>query len=210
MPWPIRRRILGAVFGYRIHPSARIGLSWIFPQHLEMAPGSRIGHFNVAVHLAKIELGENATIERSNWITGMSPDHPVHFRHLPDRDPSFVVGAHSAITKKHHFDCTDRIEIGSFTTVAGYHSQFLTHSIDVIKNRQDCAPIVIGDHCFIGTNVVALGGSRLPDCCVLAAKSLLNKPHAAPGFIYGGTPADKLKPLPSDAGYFKRRVGFVE
>ena len=49
-------------------------------------------------------------------------------------------------TKYHHFDCTSNIHIGKFTTIAGYHSQFLTHSIDLYENRQDSNSILIGDY----------------------------------------------------------------
>ena len=119
------------------------------------------------------------------------------------------MGAHSAVTKNHHLDCTDRITIGPFTTIAGYHSQLLTHSIDVHECRQDSAPIHLGDHCFIGTNVVVLGGSRLPDRSVLGAKALLNKAFELPDHLYGGVPAKDLGKLEGVSKYFYRECGFV-
>lgn len=209
LPWPLRRRALGAFFGYEIHPTARVGLSWIFPEKLVLAEGAQIGHFTVALRLARIELGRHASIGRNNWITGFPRGAARHFAHRPDRDPALVVGEHAAITKGHHFDCTDRIMIGAFTTIAGYRSQFLTHSIDVVRNRQDCAPIAIGARCFLGTAVVALGGSRLPDRSVLGAMALLNHAHDQPGWLYAGVPARPVKELPADAGYFHRAEGWV-
>lgn len=210
LPWPVRRWVLVALYGYKIHPTARIGWSWIFPQELELGEGARIGHFNVAIHLRSVRLGPHAVIERSNWITGYPAGGPRHFTHRPERDPALVLGEHAAITKGHHFDCTERIEIGAFTIVAGYRSQLLTHSIDLERNRQDAAPIAIGAHCFVGTNVAILGGARLPDRSVLGAKALLNAAFTEPGWLYAGVPARAVQALPADAAFFRRTVGMVD
>jgi acetyltransferase-like isoleucine patch superfamily enzyme len=120
------------------------------------------------------------------------------------------MGEHSAITKNHHFDCTDCIEIGSFTTVAGYQSQFLTHSIDISENRQHARPIRIGHHCFLGTRCIVLGGASLPDCSILGAGSLLNKQFGEAFSLYAGSPARSVKRLSRDAAYFSRQQGFVD
>jgi acetyltransferase-like isoleucine patch superfamily enzyme len=208
-PWCVRRHLLRWIYGFELHPTARIGCSWIFPRHLVMAEGARIGHFNVAVHLDRIEMAPWTLIERSNWITGYPKAAAGHFAHRPARDPSLVMGTHSAITKRHHLDCTERIEIGAFATIAGYASQLLTHSIDLAANRQDAAPIVIGEYCFVGTNVVVLGGARLPARCVLGAKALLNRSYDVAGVLYGGVPARPLKQLSPDDKYFTRTSGFV-
>lgn len=211
LPWPVKRRVLQACCGYQIHPSARIGWAWVFPRSLVMAEGARIDHLTVAIHLERVELGESATIGRGNWITGYPIDGPgSHFRHQPDREPALVMGGHSAITKNHHFDCTARIDIGAFATIAGYQSQFLTHSIDIAAGRQHAEPIRIGRYCFVGTRCVVLGGATLPDSSVLGAASLLNKPLEEPFALYAGTPARHVKKLPEDAAYFRRKQGFVE
>ena len=211
LPWPVKRRVLQACCGYQVHPSARIGWAWVFPQRLVMGEGSRIDHFTVAIHLDHVELGTRATIGRGNWITGYPTDGPGrHFRHQPDREPALVLGEHSAITKNHHFDCTARIDIGAFTTIAGYQSQFLTHSIDIAAGRQHAKPIRIGRYCFVGTSCVVLGGAALPDSSVLGAASLLNKPFEESFVLYAGSPARHVKKLPEDAAYFRREQGFVE
>ncbi len=209
LPWFLRRWVLVTFYGYKIHPTARIGWSWIFPRELEMGEDARIGHLNVAIHLQRVQLGAHALIERSNWITGFPAGDARHFAHRADREPVLVMGEHSALTKGHHLDCTDRIEIGAFTIVAGYRSQLLTHSIDLEKNRQDAAPIRIGAYCFVGTNVVILGGAQLPDRSVLGAKALLNSAFTEPGWLYAGVPAHAVQALPADAAYFRRADGFV-
>ncbi|MFN9645263.1 MAG: acyltransferase [Cyanobacteriota bacterium] len=210
LPWPLKRFFLQRLYGYRLDPSARIGLAWIYPRHLSMEAGSRINSLTIAVNLDRLQIGEQATIGRGNWITGFATgtDSP-HFAHQPDRRAELLLGAHAAITKNHHIDCTSRVSIGPFTTLAGYHSQILSHSIDLQHNRQHSEPISIGSHCFIGTACVILGGSVLPDHCVLGALSLLNKSHDESWSLYAGQPARRLKSIDPGAAYFSRHQGYV-
>ncbi|MFZ4796133.1 MAG: acyltransferase [Bacteroidia bacterium] len=209
-PWFLKRILLQFLFGYKLHKTARIGFSWIFPEQLIMEENSKIGHLNVAINLNKIHLMSGAKIGRSNWITGFSLiQKSKHFIHQPNRKPELIIGQESAITKQHHIDCTNQISIGKFTTIAGYQSQFLTHSINIEMNRQDSLPIVIGDYCFVGTNVVILGGAFLPSYSVLGAKSLLNKVQLNEYYLYGGVPAEPIKPIEKSALYFNRATGFV-
>lgn len=210
LPWSLRRRALKRWFKFDIHPHARIGLAWVFPRKLIMAADSRIHHLTVAINLDCIEVGAGATIGRGNWITGFSTNTASpHFQHDKGRCAKLIVGESAIITKNHHFDCTNLIDIGRFTTMAGYQSQFLTHSIDVTQNRQDSAPIIIGEHTFVGTNVTVLGGAVLPARSVLGAKSLLNKEFTIEWTVYGGVPAKALQQIAQDAKYFSRADGFV-
>ena len=210
LPWRLRRIALQKWFGYVIHPSARIGMSWIFPNKLIMNEGAKIGSLNVAVHLDLIEMGSKSSIARGNWITGFpSATNSLHFRHQTDRSSVLRIGECAAITKNHHLDCTSAIEIGRFSTIAGYGSQFLTHSIDVFENRQHSEPITIGEYAFVGTDVVVLGGGSLPSHAVLGAKSPLNKKFDGEWMLYGGVPAKPIQNIPRDAKYFNRAEGFV-
>ncbi|MFV8374684.1 acyltransferase [Flavobacterium sp. GSP11] len=175
-----------------------------------MKAHTKIGSLNVAVHLDVIEMDEFSIIGRSNWITGFSTKvASKHFGHQINRSSSLVIGTHSAITKHHHIDCTSAITIGKFVTIAGYSSQLLTHSIDIFENIQDSYPISIGDYCFVGTNVVILGGACLPSYSVLGAKSLMNKPYSEEHALYAGVPAKFVKKIERNAKYFTRAVGYV-
>lgn len=210
MPWRLRRVLLNKIFGYKIHKTARIGFGWVYPGHLEMGEHARIDHFNVLIHLDTVHMDSNAYIGRSNWITGTSAqgDSP-YFKHQTNRRAELLIGKHSNITKNHHIDCTNSIVIGDFVTIAGYDSQFLTHSIDVYENRQDSLPIRIGDYTFVGTNSVILGGSVLPAHSVLGAKSLLNKAYSEEWKLYAGVPARAISDIGRDAKYFNRTDGHV-
>jgi acetyltransferase-like isoleucine patch superfamily enzyme len=210
LPWIFKRKILQCFFGYKLHNSSYVGFAWIYPDMLNMENGSRIDHFNVAIHLDDIHLGSNATIGRKNWITGFSSKtKSKHFAHQKLRKSSLVLKEGASITKNHHFDCTSPIEIGSFTTIAGYQSQFLTHSIDIYKNRQDSQSIKIGSYSFVGSRVIVLGGAKLPDYSVLGANSLLNKQYSESYSLYAGSPAKLIQKIPNDAKYFQREDPYV-
>ena len=193
LPWTLRRWVLRRWFGYEIHPTSRIGRSWVFPKHLVMEAHASIGNLTVCKNLALVHLGEHATVGNLGWITGFPPGPSRHFAHEPDRKPHLIVGAHAAITHRHIIDCTNTVTIGAFTTFAGFQSQILTHSIDLAASRQSSQPVTIGEYCFVGTNCVLLGGAVLPDRSVLGAKSLLNKAFTETGHLYGG-----VRPSPSN------------
>jgi acetyltransferase-like isoleucine patch superfamily enzyme len=210
LPWCIKKFLLTRFFGYRLEQGTYIGISWFYPKRLTMRRNSKVGHFNVAIHLDEIDIGEMSSIGRANWITGFGTSKgSSHFSHQPDRKSKLTVGKHSAITKQHHLDCTSEINIGEYATIAGYNSQFLTHSIDLDSCIQSSRSIYIGKYTFISTNVTVLGGARLPDYCVLGAKSLLNKSLDKEWALYGGVPAQFIKPISQSAKYFARTIGYV-
>ena len=209
LPWEIRRSLLEKQLSYQIHPSCRIGFSWILPTRLIMEEGSRIGNLTVCKNIDLLHLKTHASIGNGNWITGFPLGPSRHFAHQQDRHPQLIVSEHSAITHRHLIDCTDSVVIGKFTTVAGFQSQVITHTIDIEKNRQTSSPIRVGDYCFVGTNCVLLGGSALPAFCVLGAKSLLNKSFTESYQLYGGVPARAIQKLSPDLEYFRRTEGFV-
>jgi acetyltransferase-like isoleucine patch superfamily enzyme len=174
-----------------------------------MGAGSRIGHFTVIKGLEKLDVGAGAGIGRGNWISGY-PVGGAAFRHVTERRPELVVEEQAFITHRHRIDCTDAVRVGAFTTVAGYDTQILTHTIDVLNNRQTCAPVTIGRYCFVGTRTVFLSGSQLPDRSVLGAGAVVHGPLQEPGMFYAGVPARSIKSLPASAAYFRRMQGYVE
>lgn len=99
-PWKIRRYLLNRFWKFEIHPTARIGFSYIYPKCLIMEEGARIGHLNVAVHLDKMILRENVTIARNNWITGFPvAANSKHFAHDKERKSELIIGKESALPR---------------------------------------------------------------------------------------------------------------
>lgn len=210
LPWPLRRLILNVVLGYAIDRTARIGLSLICPNQLEMGPGSQIGHLTICKPgIQVVRLGKSASIGNLNWIGGV-PIASKHFQENSERVPGLLLEDHAAISNRHYIDCTAAVTIGRLTTVAGVHSIILTHSLDLKTCKQGASPVTIGQYCFVGAGVVILPGTSLPHFSVLGANSLLNKEYTEPYQLYAGNPARAIKKLSSDDKYFVRTTGFVD
>lgn len=212
IPWILKRKLYGWFFHYKLHPASFIGLTWIFVDNLSMEKGSRIGHLTVIKGIHNIQLSEFSRIGNLNWISGFPlNDGSHHFQHqCGSRVPELILGEHTAITNRHLLDCTNRVEIKKYTTFAGFKSTVLTHSIDLKENRQSSKPITIGEYCFIGTGCILLGGAIIPDNCIVAAGSTINKNLDNKFSLYGGSPAKYIKSLKDDdLKYFKRTTGFV-
>ena len=133
-------------------------MSWLDVSQLTMGEQSVIGKFNVFKGLDRVEIGEHSSIGNFNLITCVPSSKKQHYKHRPDRVTELRIGRHSSITMRHLIDCNAGVAIGDFTTVGGYSSQLLTHSIDVARCRQDAHPIAIGSYCFVGTACTILGG----------------------------------------------------
>jgi len=210
LPWSMRRRFLESKFGYSLHPTSRIGFAWVFPRRLVMEENARIGNLTVCKDIDLLHVGANAIIGQLNWITGFpTGTGGRHFGHQQNRRAELIVERHAGISSRHFIDCTARVRIGAYATIAGFRSQILTHSIDLAANRQSSEPIEIGEYCFVGTSSVLLGGSGLPHHSVLGAKSLLNKSWNEPFRLYAGVPAKPVKELSPEMEYFRRTEGFV-
>lgn len=204
MPWPLKRHFLTKYLLYQIDARARIGFSWVFPRRLVMGPGACIGHLNVVIHLERVVMEKNTTISQRCWVTGFPKEDKSCFQEFPLRKPQLIMEEGSAITKKHHVDCTDEVRVGRFTSIGGYDTQILTHSTDLKTNRQGCHPIRIGERCFVGTRCVILGGSVLPNHCVLGAGAVLNKALEEEWTLYAGVPAREVKKLSKDLAFLSR------
>ena len=72
LPWGLRRWWLARFFGYEIHPTARIGRSWVMPGKLVMEAGARIGSGTVCKGLELVEMQEGAHLGNLNWVTGVA------------------------------------------------------------------------------------------------------------------------------------------
>lgn len=209
LPWTIRRRILNGVFGYQISNSARIGFSLVLCKKLVMSPHSSIRHLTFIGGFEELRLGEWAIVGNLNWINGMPLSATDFFSDDKERYPALILEEHSAMTARHIVDCSNRVTIGAFSTLAGFRTQILTHSIDVTLSRQMTAPVFIGRYCFVGTSCILLKGAQLPDCSVLAAGSVLSSREQQPYGLYSGVPAKRSKELDPELLYFKRTEGFV-
>lgn len=209
LPWFLRYRWLNMWLGYDIHPTSRIGYSWVMPGHLILGPGARIGHMTVCRRLDLIEMGPCAIIGQFNWITGTSTGDSDYYQHMAHREAKLVMGPHSALTSRHYVDCAHSVTIGAYATVAGMRSQFFTHSIDIENSQQSAQPIKIGDYTMIGTGSTLLPGASVPDRAVVGAGSVVTGPLTESLYLYAGVPARPIRKLSADLKYFDRAEGHI-
>jgi acetyltransferase-like isoleucine patch superfamily enzyme len=208
-PWRLRRALLRAVFDFDISDDARIGFSIVMSDTLVLRSGSWIGHFNLCWRLEEMTLNENATIGNFNRIAGVAGRVMQSFYDQPDRRSCLTMERDSAITHSHIVDCTDSVHIGQFSIFGGWHSQILTHSIDIKSGRQQAGPVSVGAFCFLGTGCILLKGAVLPDKSVLSAGSVLSTVETEALTLYSGVPARRMKSLDPDSVYFRRAKGVV-
>ena len=210
LPWSLRRRALNLLFGYRIDRTARIGLSIVLAEHLEMAAGSRIKHGVVCKNIDRLSLGPDSGITSVTFITGFSTRNARVFGSSPGRRCELRLGRGAGITSRQFIDCNGGVYIGDYATIAGLRTQILTHSVNVHTNRQEARPVHIGRYCFVGTSCIILPGSVLPDYCVLGAGAVLNKAFTETHALYAANPSVFRKKLdPETTLYFHRTTSDV-
>ena len=210
LPWSLRRVFLCYLFNFKIEKTAKIGYSLIDSWKLEMGANSRIGHLSIFKGLHLVILEPKASIGNLNWFFAFPlTTKSSHFSDQLDRRPVLHMCKESAITNRHIIDCTDFVHIGEFSTIAGFRSQLLTHSINLSESRQRSAPIQIGNFCFIGSGCILLPGSKIPNYSVLGAGSVLTKAFNQDYSLYSGIPAKLVKPIDPTYNYFHRKIGYV-
>ena len=204
LPAPLKRGLYRLLFGYRIAPGVHIGVSLIDAEEVDLAEGTRIGHLNLVWRVGRLVTGPHARVGVLNVIRGgervcLGPYSTVMrlnvINAIPDHDctttPASVLelGAGAIVVSGHRLDFTDRITIGRNVILGGRGSSFWTH------NRQQTAPLAIGDFCYLGSEVRLAPGARLPERCILALGSVLSGEIAEPGSLVGGVPARVIRAL---------------
>ncbi len=96
----------------------------------------------------------------------------------------------------HHFKlfCEQEVRFGR-DTLLSWNVEVMDNDGHVIEDTgahrriNPPAPVEIGERCWVGCHSLILKGSRLPDGCVLAARSLLNASFDEPNSLLAGMPA---------------------
>ena len=121
---------------------------------------------------------QNITIYDSASITG---------------DP--IIGNNTWIGPYTSIDASGGLEIGSFCSISA-GVRILSHdSIDWAlssgREKYSYAPISIGNNCFLGVNSVITRGTKIGDCCLVAAGAVVTKSFEKNSII-AGIPAKKI------------------
>jgi acetyltransferase-like isoleucine patch superfamily enzyme len=204
LPNLLKRPLYQLVFGYRLGRGVRIGISLLDADSISLGDGTRIGHLTVVTRVASFTTGRNARIGNANIIRGGDRvnlgDYSEVMRlnvlnAIPDHDCTTMpesaldVGAGTIITSGHRIDFTDRVTLGRNVIVGGRNSSLWTH------NRQETAPIEIGDFCYLGSEVRLAPGAKLPSECILGIGGVLVGEIREPRSLVAGVPARTVRPL---------------
>lgn len=210
LPWRLRRYVLVKTHGYKISPTARIGLSIVLADDVLMEDRAGIGHLNYIGGLDQLVLREEAHIGRYNWITGLSTKvETPFFKGKTSRRSDLVLGRGSTIVNWHLVDCTDRVEFGDFVGLAGARSQIITHGIDIMRMKQSCSPVMVGSNSMLAAGVIVMKGVTIAPCCLVGAGSVVTKSVREPHTMVAGNPAEFVRKLPPTAKYFSRTESVI-
>jgi carbonic anhydrase/acetyltransferase-like protein (isoleucine patch superfamily) len=214
LPGPLKRPLYRALFGYRIGRGVRIGLAILDAGVVDLGDGTEIGHLNLITRVGSLVTGKSVRIGALNIIRGGErvslADYAEVMRlnvlnAIPDHDCTtspvsrLEIGAGAVVVSGHRIDFTDQVTIGRNVIVGGRNSSLWTH------NRQQTAPIAIGDFCYLGSEVRLAPGARLAERCILGLGSVLAGAIDTPGSLVGGVPARILRPLTAEDDVLIRR-----
>jgi acetyltransferase-like isoleucine patch superfamily enzyme len=185
------------LLGHKIHASARIGWSWLQCHSIEMGAATRIGHFNL-IRIHELSMEEQASIRTFNRMKGplkliMGKEAAIGSQNSIYRAPYPItigesvlkMGVLTIITSKHQFDCTRSIEIGDYTTISGFDSQFWTHGYyhaDEGRERiRIDGSIIIENNVSIGSRCLFNPGVKIGACINVGGNSCVSKSLELPG-----------------------------
>jgi acetyltransferase-like isoleucine patch superfamily enzyme len=203
---PRLHRWLGCrLLGWQADKSVYVGHSIVAARTVVLGKGSAIGSLNMIKGLEELRLADNAAIGHLNWISA-APLGSGMFPHSPKRHPALVMGEYAAVLIRHIVDCSDTVTLGDYATLGGYRSTVLTHSVNLVKNKQFTAPVTLHDRVAVMTNCVLMAGVSIAPRSIVSAGSVVNLPLTKELTFYRGNPAVAVRDLDASLGLF-RRVG---
>lgn len=186
LPWSIRRRLLSLLFGWGLHPTARIGVSIVDVEDLRMGADAEIGHGNFVSRLRRLQMGERAHIGKLNWIrlaTALAPQDD-------DEAPGeLIMGDASGMTGQHFVDCSGGLYFGTGAMLGGARTTVMTHQVDVMARRQRGLTTYIGDRALVASNCTVCPGTTIGRESLIAMGSNARGDCDERGVVYAGNPA---------------------
>jgi len=208
LPSRARRWVHTRLLGHEIDPTARLGRSLVDVDRLVMGPGSAIASCSVIRGCEEVNLAEEAAIGPLVWVNAVRRDKH-YFVDQPLRRPVLRLKRAALISCLHMVDCCDLVEIGAYSGLAGFGSQIMTHTVDVVRVKQVAKPVIVGDHSLISTSSVLLPGAVVPDNAIVSAGSVVKGPLAEGHTLYEGVPAVAKRPLKPELAFFHRVVADI-
>jgi acetyltransferase-like isoleucine patch superfamily enzyme len=207
LPNILKRPVYRFCFGFRVGRDVKIGIALLDCAQLTIDDGARIAHGVAFLQCKEVRVGKKVQIGFLNLFRGGERiylgDYSVVLRMnvinaIPENDcttnpdSSFYLGYGAVVTAEHRIDFTDRVTIGRCSMLGGRNSSIWTH------NRRKGTPVVIGDYCYLGSEIRMAPGARVPDCCIVGIGSLLTHPIVESYSLIVGVPARPQRKLTPD------------
>jgi acetyltransferase-like isoleucine patch superfamily enzyme len=204
LPGPLKRCAYRWIFGYQIGRNVRIGFALLDCVHLSVGDHSSISHGVLLLRCGHVRIGAHVSIGPCNIFRGGESidlsDYCQLLRFnvinaIPDHDcvnapqSMFSLGYGSVVTAEHRIDFTDRVAIGRCTTLAGRNSSIWTH------NRRTGSSVLIGDFCYVGSEVRIAPGVHIGDCCIVGLGAVVTRGSMEAHWLIGGVPARPVRQL---------------
>jgi acetyltransferase-like isoleucine patch superfamily enzyme len=100
-----------------------------------------------------------------------------------------MIGSGSVIVASHKIDFTDKVIFGKRVILGGRNSSLWTH------NRQHTKSIIIGDNCYLGSEIRITPGGEIAANCIVGIGSIVTKKFTEQFNLIAGVPAKIIKPL---------------
>jgi acetyltransferase-like isoleucine patch superfamily enzyme len=172
-------------------------------QFKEIGAGSSIAPPFRFYGLSEISLGAGVIIHRDCWIHVVSG-------HGDEASPKINIKSHAAIGMGATISAAHQVVIGEHVLLArNVYISDHAHAFEDIEtpimhqgiNR--IAPVTIGNHTWLGQNVVVLPGVTIGEHCVIGANSVVNS--FIPDFsVAVGAPARVIKRYNQQTGTWER------
>jgi acetyltransferase-like isoleucine patch superfamily enzyme len=95
------------------------------------------------------------------------------------------------------------VELHAHAALAGFRSQILTHSLDLVRDQQVTGPVELGERCAVMSGCLLLSGTRVPARSIVSAGSVVTTKLTKEQTFYRGNPAEAVRELPN-LRYFRR------
>ncbi len=145
----------------------------------------------------RIIIGDNVRIgPKCSWDIG----------HKVSTGALLVIGDDVSVNYQNIMSVVTSLHIGDRTMLAGGVSIYDNPSHPMSPRKrfhheafslEDCAPVMIGRNCWIGSRAFVLKGVTVGDNSIVAAGSVVTK-DVPPNVLVGGSPARLLRELPDD------------
>lgn len=193
---PFRRWLYRVLFGYNISKYSRIGfLSYVESKSVRLE-NATIGAFNLIItkqlimknnsvirsrnrikNLNSIQMEENSTIYKYNFIGGPSiGEEPLKFELQ-----NLELGKNSDILRGNYFDLVRPIVIGENVVFGGEGSEIWTHGFDSERNML-VGEVQFGNNIFIGSGCIFTKNVFVDNNITIGPGSVIYKSIYEPGF----------------------------